>query len=228
MFISKYKFFKLFTILLLVLGLTGCDKDSIGTNTGSLVAYYAFDGTTNDLSENRYDGTVYTDVNYTTGVLDRGADLNTLAMSVDNFKNMRDFTILFKLKIASLNNTYNNIIAFEAIDDEFKLLFFANDGHLRVERKDSDLDGLNISGDLELSLNKFYDIAFVNDVENGVQKVFIDGSLVNVIYPINNVYDTTVLKIGYENNFSSPQFDGVLDELQIYDYALSEIAITGK
>jgi len=195
--------------------------------TDGLVAYYPFNGNANDESGNGYDGNESGNLEYVKGVVGNSLALNKAGyVNVADFPELDNFSISLFFQINGLNNSYryNNIVGFEPPNDEFLLLFFTNDSKLRVhvERKNSDANGLAITDPLEL--NTFYHLVFINDYINGKQDVYINGELVNTLNTKHDYVTGTTFKIGHENDGYN-LFDGIVDEMRIYNRALSESEI---
>jgi len=164
-----------------------------------------------DSSTNSYHATEYGTFSYTNSKANFNGS-NSYA-TVETFPDLENFTLSLNFKINSLDGSYNTLLGFEAVNDEFLLLFFGNDPTLRVERKNGDSDGIEIT---KLELNKTYNLVFINDYTNGIQKIYIDNILVNT-FNVKHDYETlNSLKIGHENSGQS-LFNGEISDLKIYN-----------
>jgi hypothetical protein len=162
-----------------------------------LVAYWSFDNCdARDDSGNGNDGEIIGSLECVDGLKGKGFLFGKGGVSIQEFPDMKTFSVAFAFKFNDLSNVYNNMFGFEPVNDEFLILFFENDPRVRIERKDSDNDGIAVSDSLEK--DKWHYIVFVNDFVKGEQIVYIDGKKVNVFSNVKTDFDTTEVKIGYE------------------------------
>jgi hypothetical protein len=227
---------KIFTIGLLALSVNAFGQ----IPTDGLVAHYSFDGNANDLSGNGNHGTV----NGATLVADRNGNVGS-AYSFDGSTNYIDvahsgsltfssnaISISFWANIASVPTSGNDIMISKqsgsgTTQQGFNL--FTNQDQtngLQIRNGSGGTwGGANI---LNVSLNEYHHIVYTFD--NGIATAYIDGIQTSYLTGQTAVIgsNTMNLLIGKANwsNVNSPNFHGIIDEIQIYNRALTETEVT--
>jgi hypothetical protein len=209
--------------------------------TNGLVAYYQFNGNANDLSGNNNNGTV----NGATLVTDRNGNANsaysfdgtTSYIDVLNSPSLNSFssnamTIAFWGKVLSVPPSgYNGIILSKQSGSGTTQQGFnvaintSNNTYLRAGSSGGAYAG---GGTGTATINVYHHYVLIYD--NGTSICYLDGVLINSTPGSTAVIgsNTMNLLIGKANwsNINSPNFNGVIDEMQIYDRGLTSTEIT--
>jgi hypothetical protein len=210
---------------------------TIPVNNG-LVAYYPFDGNANDASGNGHHGTIHGNPQFVEGILGTGLKFDGIGdyITVDDFFfNRTNNTVSLWVK-ASRAIKYQELISkhIQALDCEL-LLRIEKDGKYDVNT--------NIGGRFyaltcleppwcndEVGLQyPFYDkYDFIVQTYDGSQfKFYINGELIKQFNVTGNLLDNNLkMTIGaYAGNPSTGNLEGEIDEIRIYDHALSDTEI---
>ncbi|MCD6534924.1 MAG: DUF1566 domain-containing protein [Deltaproteobacteria bacterium] len=195
--------------------------------TSGLVAYYPFDGSANDSSVNGHDGTISGGATFTDGISGQAI----------NFDGINDkVTVSHSDDLNSANGTWSLWI-YPHGDGGYAItkdtLGYNNDGKLYVSTDSVSflIDGNNqynyaSSASRTITQNKWHHVAATWG--NDGMKLYIDGSLsasnLSYIQGIDTVGD--LVFGGLFNDYNNPWFDGKMDEVRIYNRALSEIEIS--
>ena len=211
----------------------GTSCGSIDTSTG-LVARYDFTGNANDLSGNPNNGTV----NGATLTSDRFGNANN-AYAFNGTTSYIDVPNSSSLQFA------NNIISISFWANINSVPTGTNDGIILSKQSGSGTtqqgfnvfdnasqtvglrvaNGTNvgIADDSNVSLNQYHHLVYVYD--NGTGTSYLDGILTGTITGQTGTIDTNTmdLLIGKANwtNVNAPNFNGKLDDIRIYNRALS-------
>ena len=208
-----------------------CIKKSNNLSNG-LVAYYPFNGNANDESGSGNDGVV----NGATLAIDRNGNAKS-AYSFDGVNdnittgstfgdNATQISVNLWFKSNSLKTRWSGILGRDRgaanIDDVWNIILSKNEIKTEIVEK----------GNREFSLSHPIDTSWHNlsMVYNGVThvlKLYYDGSLKNQLTTDVGILNSTpelTLSIGsYSNN--TFMFNGLIDDIRIYDRALSESEI---
>ena len=212
----------------------GFDLDSINIavrdlsikQTGDLVAYYPFDGNANDASTFGNNGIVYGPVltQDRFGASDNaylfdGVNDYILVPNSASLNFQSSITVNFWIKITEFYDT-REAYPLSHGNWERRWKFSITNQKIRWTVKTD--DGIkDIDSDHTLLLNKFYNIT---GVYNGSDfEIYIDGKLNNFSHHSGLILTTTIdLTIGQvlpdNNNYN---FKGIIDDVRIYNYALS-------
>jgi hypothetical protein len=234
---------KIFTLFLFInlIGLSGILNAQIPTD--GLVGYWPFNANANDESGNGHDGTV----NGATLTTDRFGNQNS-AYSFDGVNDdiLTTFvgilgntsrTISAWVKTETLNDfgtivTYGSVTSANGGTDRF-MCELRNDG---IEGVSLDIDGsrMTYASDVTSSNWHFYTWVFDNTISNSVSdiKIYVDGVKLTdlaesyIPFPaagiINTISDEPVR---FASMNSTEYFNGSLDDIRIYNRALTETEI---
>jgi len=196
--------------------LLSCNENSILQK--NIVGYWSFDNcTAEDYSLNVLDGIIEGNLKCVEGFKGKAFLFNEKSgITVKNIPMLRNFTLNFCFKLKSNNTGQRIFLSFEPPDDEIKI-FLDKDASIKLEEKDSD-NHVNIVSNLET--NKFYCLTFVNNFDERKQTFYLNGKLIKT-NDNAQLFNISQLKIGYENNLEK-SFKGILDEIIIFDKALSK------
>jgi hypothetical protein len=223
-------------------GFGGWDLDSVGLEvrdlsviqTGSLVAYYPFSGNANDVTGHGHDGTV----NNAQLTSDHSGHVNS-AYAFDgttgsivvpsdpglNFQNSMTVNIWMKVGLFYTNREQYPL-SHGNWQNRWKLSISPSTNRLRFTLKNSSGQIKDLDGETSLTLDSTYS---VTGLYNGSDlELYLNGQL-DAFAPFSGLVNatTSALTIGQslpgDNNYN---FNGVLDEIRIYDYALSLQEIT--
>ena len=212
----------------------GSDQDSINIavrdfsiiQTGDLVAFYPFDGNANDASTFENHGSIYGPVlsQDRFGVTDKAYlfdgvnDYILVPYSTSlNFQN--SISVNFWIKITEFYDTRESYpLSHGSWEKRWK--FSISNQRIRWTVK-TDEQVRDIDSENTLVLNKFYNITGVYDGSDF--EIYIDGKMNNFSHHSGLILTTTIdLTIGQvlpDNN--QYNFKGVIDDVRIYNYALS-------
>jgi hypothetical protein len=207
-------------------------------NTG-LVAQYSFDDcTAKDNSGNGHDGTINGNPQCVDGVKGKAfsfdSDANYLKLNVstaDLFSN--DFSIGTWVKFYNFQNSYPTIIQAENSNVSFSGLGSAYPTNIQkqIEFFQQNKDGYPISRtgqmnpSVKLEENKWY---FATIVKAGLQfKMYLNSSVITTTTATKSiVMDGSFITVGASAYYPSSVMNGELDDLRIYNRALSEAEVT--
>ena len=200
------------------------DEDDDIDLIDGLVAHYEFDGDASDSSGNGNDGIEYGDVGYVDGLIGRSASFDGAGDYVDvnsfPFNENRVFSASVWINMNSIDNvqyiidmrkedTSNNAstVMFDSEDQAINFAIFG-EGHW-------------INSGKILVPNKWYNVVVIqNSAENNL-KIYINGD----IYYDGHVYsldtDETPVRIGSRRFTDDRNYNGLIDDIRIYDRALS-------
>lgn len=206
-----------------------------GITHADLVAYYSFDGNTYDLSGNGHDGTAYGGLSYEDGILGQAASFDGLndyisiahhddfdmpnGMSISLWLYSEDFTDPgYGKRIISKRQNYGTSPGW--------ILQTYSDGTVRYQGYLGGGINTNIATP-STSLYNWYHVVATYD--NTTASMYLNGELVDQHEYIGTITtnDSPVI-IGQVQNFlwSNEYFDGLIDELRIYDQALTSEEIS--
>ncbi|TGO02515.1 hypothetical protein PN36_23840 [Candidatus Thiomargarita nelsonii] len=226
------------TILLIAIGLSWFSGAMADLNDG-LVAYYPFDGNANDESGNGNDGTVH-EATLTT---DRVGNANS-AYSFDGFNDyisanpiniLKSNTITAWVNVTALDDDPDNVIIensdLSGIADYgiYALHLPDEPGNYNVYYflRDINGNGYYIKSGIYLSVGSWHFISAVYDGNTAL--LSIDGQVV-VSSPLNINLRQNAVVFGIADDYvgaghSDANFNGAIDEIRIYNRALSDSEI---
>jgi len=220
-------------------GQGGVTRDSIGLEvrdfsawpSGSLVAYFPFAGNANDSSGNGHNGTVYNaqPVNDRFGNANGAYAFNGTSSSIrvpnDTSLNFRDaITIAFWMKVNGFYNDDRYAISHGSWQNRWKVS--VTNKRIRWTMKTA-VGIKDLDSETQLSLDSLYNVCVTyngSDLE-----IYLDGAL-DAFATWSGLMATTThdLTIGQDlpgnDNYD---FDGVLDDIRIYNYMLPVSQIVG-
>lgn len=240
---------KITQVIVLVLLILGFSASSYASLSDGLVAYYPFSGNAYDesgnghhgrvngavLSEDRFGiaGGAYRFDSYGAHIMiDHSNDLN--------FSRSEDFSLVIWVKIDSIQNAHtwtdNDIVSkwrsYVDVGYPYVLRYFNQDsadwGHIYVARHvppESPSPGGIIISSIRLDDNQFHHIVFKK--QNMTLSLYIDGLLDGVTADLQEGDTTNELPLtfGIRTTDFTSYFNGAIDEVRIYNRALSESEI---
>jgi len=202
-----------------------------------LVAYYPFNRDATDESGNGNDGTV----NGATLAEDRHGNIDSAYSfdGVDDFirvsKNDRlnfglsvDFTMIAWIKAQKYQKSYPTIIGRRSPGPSNGYIFFLGWGGERLSFQLNDGGFTNYSSTSDNLYDNSWHYVVVTGDRNGMLTFYIDGFQQGTysISSIGNINSDSDIFFGRdEQNSSGTHFNGVIDDIQIYNRVLSEIEI---
>lgn len=213
-------------VLLLTGSITNADL-----STG-LVAHYSLDGNADDVSGNGNHGTAHGGVGYAPGVMGSAAVfdgvndfITVLDNSVGNLGSAASIAFWYNAAPGNLDGGQHRILE---KDDKAFWIFDIGSNRLRSLMRESNSYG---SAELGVTLSdpaQTSDWISVVMVKNGNYfDYYVDGVPVfSGTTTIDDVTTTAQMNFGYSNYWQNFYYEGMLDEVRIYDRALntSEIA----
>jgi hypothetical protein len=202
------------------------------TSTGStsgLVAYYPFDGDYGDRSGNGNNGTAKGSMSFTTGVIGQGAKFDGKSWIEVNDSPSLDLSTAFTFS-AWLNEAdagaggWGTVLSkgdTSALDNSSPYAFdHTPDGLYPSVRMTKDNSYTNVDSTSRTDFNKWYLISATWDGQN--VKFYIDGVLTDTKPWQGTLPNSTAkLIIGSDPPGATEYFNGVIDDLRIYNRALS-------
>lgn len=207
-----------------------------------LVAYYPFDGDAKDKSGNGNDGTEHGNPVYVDGVKGKARNFtNGFSyatpspehdyITIPVTPNKEQFTWFFFIKVKNVTHMEESLLSYGStttgkewlnifLDTDFKIQFQVYDG------KSSSGAGSKKSEVLDTS--KFYSVGLT--YQNGIIKLYIDGTLLDTLnykqLEFNQFNEILIASHKWGSSSQSTRFSGVIDELRIYNRALTQAEIT--
>jgi hypothetical protein len=196
----------------------------VDPGTNGLVAHYAFENDTADSSGNGLDGTIIGDATFVDGVKGMALDFSgddyvdcggvaefsfTDAMTVSTWVNIRSRTTAWMTLVAKGENAWRL-----AVNNETTGIHYAFSGGTRGWQAANTAT--------ELAFDEWYHVAATYDTKVGAT-VYINGVL-DASNPNLDGIDTNGLPLllGENPEATGRLFDGMLDEVMLYDRALSK------
>jgi hypothetical protein len=191
---------------------------------GPLLGHWEFEGNANDSSGNNYDGTLMGDAQIVDGalVLDGDGD----AVTIDGYKGVlgtSPFTISAWLK--KTNQEDSSIVSWGRNSGRRRVDFRLNNIRLRMEHGAG-----NIEGESDWVANGEWHHVAVTVSENARMSnedlaLWLDGKRDTRIKTDNDRFDIQADKdvgIGYRATHNNRWYNGIIDDVRIYNYELSE------
>ncbi len=236
------------TGLVLVSGLSliicFCLISLVNASDEGLVAYYSFDegegNVLHDLSGNGNDGTIYgakwVDGKYGKALSFDGRD-DYVEIPDDNSLDLTTMSVGCWFKSGPNVNNYRSMVSKElssgyTIIWPYRLMILKNTGKVRFDftmnhrTKDGYIETNNVYND-----DRWHYVTVSRDDNIKELKIYIDGKLDNSKYYSGNIdQNNEVAKLGIspyteQNTYGSYPFDGIIDEVRIYNRALTESEI---
>ncbi|MBN2591682.1 MAG: hypothetical protein JXA96_17585 [Sedimentisphaerales bacterium] len=189
------------------------------TTKSDILGYWSFDGNANDSSNNGNNGTVYGAI-LTEGISGSayyfegdGDCVSIPASEIFDFGN-NDFSVSLWFKTSY--PTDNFLMNFRQNDNNPHIEFYINNnigthllpGNTRIEYPDAGVRD-----------DKWHHLAAT--LEKSIYKLYLDGMEVGSQSYIGNLKDWDTITIGGRNNQSNDGFKGTIDEVGIYNKAMS-------
>ena len=210
--------------------------------TKGLVAHYKCNGDTNDSSGNNNDGIIHGDLTYVDGIVNQACSFNGIDSYIEINQNetlnpTTQLTLSVWLHIDSSLNEWSPIIhkGGEYIDNppyfnrEYTLWYNkANFFHLASAGDSSTQKSFNTDRDSTI-LNTWHLYTAVLDRENHTVRIYLDGHLLKEFQDNYSSFNTNgdSLLLGWTEEVSSSysHYNGKMDDIRIYDRALSSVEI---
>ena len=226
------------------------NRCNCGDVTDGLVAYYKFEGDANDSSGNGYNGTEYGGVEYVDGVIGKAAKFDGVDDYIRNndfsFSTTSDFTISIWIKPKQDTEWYIPIMSIHQGDIGYKnfgdkqigLMMYQNFVFQGLQSANNGENG-NYVRSYSQEGSDWYHVVYI--VKNGIGDIYLNGNI-KTNESVNNRSDLGVdivngyLEIGalnfwgsgdgWSDNGRDKKWYGYIDDLRIYNRALSESEIT--
>ncbi|MEO5347676.1 MAG: tandem-95 repeat protein, partial [Magnetococcus sp. YQC-9] len=193
----------------------------VGVPVDELLAYYAFDGNLNDSSGQGLNAASSGTLSYSTGHAGQalyaasGYALTPNMTGIANNTNFAGVTLSAWFKLS--NTGINQII--EA---------HTTNGELYIEGSSSSMsfmvNTIGISASIS-SANTWHQVVGVFDNTSNLQAIYVDGTLATSTSNTINFAITTPFSIGRDYEQGIQYFNGHLDDLRIYGYALNSTEV---
>ena len=190
------------------------------------VAYYALDGDANDLTGNGFDGTLEGDPNFVDGLFGQAIDLDGDGDFVSTGKSASDLgiqgnnprTVSAWVFTRSFNDGGIYDVGNRSTGQDFSLRTLTSDNGWRIQYWGGDYDFTYASKD------EWVHFAHVHDGND--TKIYADGRLIVDWAKTIDTQDNNPFQIG-RYGWPDSDFDGLIDEVRVYDYALSAAEVAG-
>lgn len=204
-------------------------KNQLGNSTNGLIAYYPFEGNADDVSGNGHSGVIVgVEVDFTGGVVGQavtflGDDDHIEISSESSFELGSEFSISLWVNINDWSQPGGGWII-------SKHLAFQNDTGWQLNYGDGHFIWYQYGQDAMTSSlidpNKNQNIIISSSESGNYTRIYIDGELDSSTgfmgAPISNSYP---IYIGSHYGLADREIDGMVDELRVYDRALTELEI---
>ncbi|MHC4499185.1 MAG: LamG-like jellyroll fold domain-containing protein, partial [Planctomycetota bacterium] len=172
-----------------------------------LTAHWRFDDDVKDSSENGYDGTIVGAPSYADGRIGKALDFDGLNdhVEVPGLTNPVNMTYALWVKANSLSGNYNTLLEFGNDDPWFGIRYSG-----KIEFYNC------VTSSYPITIGQWHHIAVTSDGAQSI--IYIDGAACGTGPP--NTQSGTGLGIGYHDG--DAHFDGLIDDVHIYNRALSE------
>jgi hypothetical protein len=222
-------------IFFVIISCKGNNKDvdalQVVAPSKGLVAYFPFKSNVNDASGNSHNGTAggtsyTTDINggntaYSlSGITDKIVIPHSTALNLTTFT----FCVWINLKQYSVDWNFGSVILakYDRFNVDGPALTITQTGkiHLRLHMHGN--TNLSLTSDCSININKWYFVSAVYDGSymelylNGIQVVASNGNQIGY-----STANTTDLLIGNASDFTNEYFNGSIDEVRIYNRALT-------
>jgi hypothetical protein len=204
--------------------------EPVNPGTEGLIAYYAFENNANDSSDNGLHGTIVGDPVFVEGPAGYG-----MALDFDGDGDYVDcgnsplFDVTEQISVAAWVNI-------RSVPGEWRAVIAKGDNAWRISTNSS-TQGLHFgfedgsrgwqaaNSDTVLPLNEWHHVCGTYDLENG-GRIYIDGALDGTNPDTEGItLDTYNVYIGDNSQNTGRFWDGLIDEVAIYDRALSELEV---
>ncbi len=205
-------------------------RDLSVVQTGNLMAYYPFDGNANDVSGNNNNGTVYG----ASAVPDRfgisngayyfdGKTNYILIPSSTSLNFQNAITINFWMKISSFNGNEQYVLSQGSYNNRLKISIIPNN-YLRwtIKTTNSFNNGIiDLDSDTKLLADSLYNVTVIYSGSD--YEIYLNGNL-DSFSTWSGLILTTNIGMTFGQMLPTDQsynFNGILDDIRIYNYALS-------
>jgi hypothetical protein len=197
-------------------------------DAAGLLAMYDFEGDANDRSGNGNDGTLIGDADVSTGVLQVDGDGDCVDIGANPAFNFAgNFTLSAWVKLNSWGGCWGNVIVGKRGEGGlgWQLRRFGCDPRFSFTTRGMGNDD-NPRSNLEPAMGEWYHLTAVRD--GTIKLLYINGNLDSTAginsNPVNACDHNVYIGARANGDNSGPEsfFDGAIDDLRIYNYALSE------
>ena len=193
-----------------------------------LVAHYEFEGDANDSSGNGNNGTEYGGVSYVDGVIGQAGSFDGVDDWIKVINSSSINTSTTSLSLSTWVNWNGTTTSMSYIIDKFSNKFnFALNGNDMSSGKPRfvvmNTEGIN---DAFNAINTHSWYYLTGTYSNNISKLYINGILINTESMSRIIESSGDITIGcYENCTEDYAFNGLIDDLRIYNRALNEAEI---
>ena len=195
-----------------------------------LVGYWAAEADAKDSSGHGHHGTLENGVGFAPGVRGKAFRFDGVDdwISTDlTFSNNQSHSISVWIKWRGRrSNEFQEVVGWWSRDDEIPNRIFLGTTsptktHARIRFGD---DWVNVPG--RIPLGEWVHIAATYDSETNDRKVYLNGELLETKNHTQDAHFSTVMAIGRQGDYDGEYWHGLIDELAVYDRALSLSEVT--
>ena len=205
-------------------------RDLSALTTGDLMAYYPFDGNANDVSGNNNNGTI----NGAISTSDRFRNLNRayyfdgktsyiLVPSSPSLNFQNAITIDFWMRISAFNGNEQYVISQGSYNSRLKVSIIPNNLLRWTIKTNSTINGgiIDLDSETKLSTGIWYNVTVLYSGSD--YEIYLNGNLDSFSSWSGSLLQTNIaLTFGQElPNNNSNNFNGSLDDIRIFNYALT-------
>jgi len=222
-----------FKVLLLCLIIISLNISFVSADLNyGLIGYYPLNGNAYDSSGNGYDGTENGGIEYVNGIIGQGAKFDgsiTENIKIDKFPEIKhNLTISTWVKPNNFEFTKNNPVITRGYKDEEIYTLWVDYTKITLmlnlmlngegsDRIDCAAEEININD------NQFYHIVAIYNYDYQKISIFLDGDIVHECsYDIPIYSQSEPLFFGSSYPGDDDYFKGIIDEIRIYNRALSD------
>lgn len=199
------------------------------TPSNGLVAHYEFEGNAVDSSGNGNNGTEYGGVSYTSGVIGQAASfdgVNDYMQMSKNYPFYDEFTISGWFKFSDQtrlgSEVWDSLFAFgDSYCDTLQFMYHHTNKYFTLYN-DGGCSGIKTT-DYSITYNKFLHIVLTYD--GATFRILVNNIEIESFAYNSLILDASKLILSLNNRSSTYHFGGAMDDLRIYNRALSESEI---
>ncbi len=205
-------------------------------NNTDMAAFYKFDGNANDMTGNNYNGTIYGSPVLVNGQSGRGYNFNGtsdyISLGNNNNLSLSNFTVTswFKWDGPITGQNFRTIVSRGEGGSGYTqnyMIYVGNDGKVGARVGNGGTTETYFTSDVNINDGKMHFVALAYDSDKGTGQLYVDGIASTLKTGLLPAYTSTAstTSIGIWQSANYGKWDGVIDEVRIYNKALTNSQI---